>query len=125
MSEGKKFDQGKAPLFQGCLQYFPRALMCVANVSAYGAKKYDVPFSDKNWSRLDDAFNRYTDGLARHLTLEGVSERDDESGLLHAAHAAWNALARLELLLNSMDEPVVITTSACYPRTIERYRNDA
>ena len=24
---------------------------------------------------------------------------DDDSGLLHAAHMAWNSLARLELLL--------------------------
>jgi hypothetical protein len=26
-------------------------------------------------------------------------ERDSESSILHAAHAAWNALARLELIL--------------------------
>lgn len=99
MAEGKKFDAGKAPIVQGCIHYFPTALAAVAQVSAYGAKKYDVSFSDKNWQRLDNAFNRYTDGLGRHLALEGVSAHDDESQLLHAAHAAWNALARLELLL--------------------------
>ena len=27
--------------------------------------------------------------------------QDDESGLQHAAHAAWNALARLELMLSA------------------------
>lgn len=108
MSEGKKFDAGKAPIVQGCLHYFPKALLAVAQVSAYGAKKYNVPFSDKNWSRLEDAFNRYTDGMGRHLMLESLEATDtgayDPTGakgseMLHAAHVAWNALARLELLL--------------------------
>lgn len=84
---------------QSVLHYFPNALLAVGDVSNYGAKKYSVQFSDKNWSRLDQAFERYSDGLGRHLILEGVEEKDQESGLLHAAHAAWNALARLELLL--------------------------
>lgn len=100
MSEGKKFDAGKAPLVQGCLHYFPKALLAVAQVSAYGAKKYNVPFSDKNWSRLHDAFNRYGDADGRHLIYEAIDGLyDPESKLLHAAHHAWDALARLELLL--------------------------
>lgn len=102
MSEGKKFDAGKAPLTQGCLHYFPRALLAVATVSGYGAKKYAVPYSDKNWMRLADAFNRYGDGDSRHLIFEAIDGLyDPESKLLHAAHHAWNALARLELLLNT------------------------
>lgn len=107
MSEGKKFDAGKAPLVQGCLAYFPRALSAVANVSAYGAKKYAVPYSDKNWSRLPDGIARYTDGLGRHVLFESIDgPTDPESGHLHAAHAAWNALARLELLLTPASPPV-------------------
>lgn len=96
---GKKFDGGKAPLAQGCLWYFPKALNAVAAVSAYGANKYDVPFEDKSWQRVERAYDRYSDALARHFTAEGTSSWDDESQLLHAAHAAWNALARLELML--------------------------
>ncbi len=106
MSEGKKFDAGKSPVVQGCLHYFPAALLAVGKVSEYGANKYDVSYSDKNWGRLHDAFNRYTDGLGRHLLLEGQDLWDDESNLLHAAHAAWNALARLELLLQDGTELV-------------------
>ena len=107
-SSGVKYDAGKAPIVQGCIHYFPKALLAVSEVSAYGANKYKVPFNDKNWMRLDGAFNRYTDGLGRHLALEGLEQTDSGeydptgqpgSNLLHAAHAAWNALARLELLL--------------------------
>lgn len=105
---GKKFDSGKSPVVQGGLHYFPRAIMAVAAVSDYGANKYDVPFSEKNWELVSDGFNRYTDGLGRHLCLEGLEQYDtgtyDPTGakgseLLHAAHVAWNALARLEKLL--------------------------
>ena len=109
MSEGRKYDAGKAPLVQGCLHYFPQALLAVATVSQYGATKYNVPFEDKNWSRLPNAEKRYGDGLGRHIALEGLELWDTGnfdptgakgSGLLHAAHAAWNALAKLELLLD-------------------------
>ena len=44
----------------------------------------------------------YTDALYRHLLAE--SPDDPDTGLLHAAHAAWNALARLELLLKEEGE---------------------
>lgn len=96
---GKKYDNNKAPIVQGCLHYFPNALQAVANVSKFGATKYNVPYSDKNWARLDDAINRYTDALGRHLVA--TDTYDPESDLLHAAHAAWDALARLELILES------------------------
>lgn len=99
---GKKFDGGKAPLVQGCLNYFPKALMAVAMVSKYGAEKYKVPYTDKNWAKLENALARYTDGDARHLLGEAIDGLyDPESHLLHAAHHLWNAAARLELLLDS------------------------
>ena len=38
--------------------------------------------------------------MVRHLLKEGSGERlDPDSGLMHAAHTAWGALARLELIL--------------------------
>ena len=43
---------------------------------------------------------RYTDAMYRHLLAEAAGQQcDAESGLAHAAHAAWCALARLELML--------------------------
>lgn len=97
MSEGKKYDGGKAPLFQGCFGYFPKALAAVAEVSAYGCKKYDIDFEDKNWKRLEKALVRYLNANARHSVRP--LEYDPESKLIHAAHAAWNSLASLELIL--------------------------
>lgn len=91
-----KYDGGKAPIFRGCISYFPKAMAAVATVSAFGASKY----AWKGWENVDDGYNRYSDAMVRHLTYEGEGEvLDPDSGLLHAAHAAWNALARLELFL--------------------------
>lgn len=91
-----KYDGGKSPIYRGALSYFPRAISAVAAVSAFGASKY----AWKGWERVDDGYNRYSDAMVRHVAYEGEGEDvDPDSGLLHAAHTAWNALARLELLL--------------------------
>jgi hypothetical protein len=95
---GKKFDDGKPPVYQGFTQYFPRAIEAVANVSAFGAKKYNVPYNDQNWSRVEsdkfeDSLQRHTDAIARG------EDHAEDSGLLHLAHRAWNAMATLELAL--------------------------
>lgn len=102
--EGKKLDTGKTPLLQGVLAYFPNALAAVGKVSEYGAKKYNLDYADKNWSRVDGGLGRYGDALARHTTRHAAGEAyDPESHLLHVAHAAWNALAVLELVLREDD----------------------
>lgn len=91
-----KYDGGKSPIYRGALSYFPLAISAVASVSEFGARKY----AWKGWEGVDDGFNRYSDALVRHLAYEGEGEiLDPDSGLLHAAHAAWNSLARLELLI--------------------------
>lgn len=91
---GAKLDFGKSPVYQGLIDYFPRACLAVADVSAYGAKKY----AWKGWETVPDGVNRYSDALGRHLFYEAMGENvDTDTGLLHKAHAAWNALAALEL----------------------------
>lgn len=94
-----KYDSGEAPMYRGALWYFPMALNEVARVSAAGAKKYNW---NKGWLAGQDAFARYSDALVRHMGKEAYSRLDDGpkgTGLLHAAHTAWNALARLEVML--------------------------
>lgn len=92
-----KYDGGKSPIYRGAISYFPRAISLVAAVSAFGASKY----AWGGWRDVDDGVNRYSDAMVRHLGYEAEGESvDPDSGLLHAAHIAWNALARLELLLN-------------------------
>ena len=95
-----KYDGGKPALFRGLVDYFPRAITQVAAVSTFGASKY----AWKGWEGVEDGFNRYSDAMVRHLTKEGQGESvDPDSGLLHSAHVAWGALARLELLLREIE----------------------
>lgn len=91
-----KYDGGKPCVFRGSIDYFPRAIEAVSEVSTFGAQKY----AWKGWEGVEDGYARYSDAMARHLISEGKGELvDPDSGLLHAAHCAWNALARLELKL--------------------------
>jgi len=91
---GAKLDAGKVrpSLILGPMA---RALLAVAEVGTYGANKY----TDGGWQSVPDAQKRYTDARDRHQLYEAIEPNDVESGLKHAAHAAWNALARLELML--------------------------
>ena len=95
-SPGAKLDAGKAPVRQGVLEYFPRALIEVARVSEFGARKY----SWGGWGPVEDGITRYGNAMSRHAVKAAIEgPLDADSGLLHAAHEAWNALARLELIL--------------------------
>jgi hypothetical protein len=97
---GAKLDAGKvrAGLVLGG---FARALWQVARVGTFGAAKY----TDNGWISVPNGQERYTDALHRHLMAEAMGEASDsDSNLLHAAHAAWNALARLELLLLEQEQ---------------------
>lgn len=92
--EGTKYDDGK-PRLGEMLQDFDKAILELCKVWTFGADKYDV----SNWKLVDDGFRRYTNALLRHLIVEKREICDKESHLLHATHVAWNALARLYLLL--------------------------
>lgn len=95
---GKKFDSGKAPVGQAFLGYFRKAVEAVARISEYGANKYAVAYSEQNWRKVDNAKGRYLDALVRHTAAHAAGELlDPDSGHPHMAHAAWNALALLEL----------------------------
>jgi len=96
-----KYDGGKSPVYRGAISYFPRASREVAAISGFGASKY----AWKGWESVDDGINRYSDAMVRHLIAEGSGEDvDPDSGLLHAAHVAWGALARLELILRERND---------------------
>lgn len=93
---GAKLDAGKAPIVRGVLCYFPRALEEVAKVSGFGAAKYTWG----GWESVPDGVSRYSDAMGRHIIGEAIDgEIDPATGLPHAAQVAWNALARLELML--------------------------
>lgn len=94
---GAKLDAGKSPIYRGLIDYFPNACRAVADVSAVGAKKY----AWKGWNSVSDGVPRYSDALMRHLVSESYELLDPDTGLTHASQVAWNAMARLELILRN------------------------
>jgi hypothetical protein len=78
---------------------FSRALDAVGQVGTFGAAKY----SRSGWLEVPNGLSRYKSALWRHLLADKKEEVDQESNLLHLAHAAWNALAILELVLRVSD----------------------
>lgn len=103
---GAKLDMGKAPVFRGAFQYFPRALKAISEVSQIGAQKY----SWKGWESVPGGIERYGDALGRHILAEEIEGEMDLEILenygveiLHASQQAWNALARLELILKQKE----------------------
>lgn len=94
-TSGAKLDSGKVrPAL--VLGSFARALLQVSQVGTFGAAKY----SDDGWVNVPDGIRRYDEAMMRHWLKEKAGEEvDGDSNLLHAAHLAWNALARLDLML--------------------------
>jgi Domain of unknown function (DUF5664) len=97
---GSKLDAGKNRLgliFNG----FSLALQEVGKVGTFGANKYTA----NGWQSVPNGVERYTDAMYRHLMKEAAGEAiDPDSGTMHAAQAAWNCLAVLELKLRELNE---------------------
>lgn len=94
-SPGAKLDAGK-PTFAMSLGYFRTALSAVNEISIHGALKY----TKAGWRHVENAEERYREALIRHVAAACDDEDyDADSKLLHAAHAAWNALAWLSFVL--------------------------
>lgn len=98
---GKKYDSGKSMVGTLC-RVFPRALLGVGQCIRFGQTKYPNP---KNWSLVEDGFNRYTDSLMRHLLkMFAGQEIDPETKLPHVFHVCWNALAIAEFYIKDHPE---------------------
>lgn len=97
---GTKHDEGKNRLGL-VLGSFARALQEVGRVGTFGAKEY----GDNNWIIVPDGERRYYDAMFRHdLAQASGEELDSKSGMYHAAHKAWNALACLDLMLRRKEQ---------------------
>ena len=92
----KKHDAGKARVSLT----ISKADLEIGKVGTMGAAKYgDHNFREANgmkWSRLADA------GLRHLIYYLSGDRKDDESGLSHLAHAAWNLKALLEYEINNV-----------------------
>ena len=88
------------PLASGVLDYFPDALLVVAEVSRVGNEQHH-PGEPLHWDKsksTDEA-----DALLRHLLDRGKTDTD---GLRHSGKVAWRALAMLQ---RELDAEAVIT----------------
>jgi hypothetical protein len=80
----------RIPVASGVIDYFPDAIMEVANVSFVGNEQHH-PGQPLHWDRsksTDEA-----DALMRHFVQRGTRDAD---GLRHTAKVAWRALALLQ-----------------------------
>lgn len=95
-----KYDAGKVGVFQGLINYFPRALWGVAEISTFGAQKY----AWNGWADVADGYNRYQDAKFRHALKQAMGEEiDPDSQKYHILHEAWGALAAAELYLREQE----------------------
>ena len=87
------------PVTTGVFDYFPDALVAVAEVSRAGNDQHN-PGEPLHWDRsksMDQA-----DCIGRHLLQRG---RLDSDGLRHSAKIAWRALALLQLEIEAEKKP--------------------
>lgn len=98
--KGSKLDAGKhRPGL--VLGGFARALIAVSKVGTFGAMKY----TDDGWMEVPNGEGRYDDAKLRHWLDEKTGiECDRDSQMQHAAHEAWNALARLDLMIRRQEK---------------------
>lgn len=93
--EGRKLGKVRMELvFEG----MPNALQALGKCMTWAieAKGYE----ELDFLTVPNGPQKYRGAMYRHDQKEILGEEfDDESGLIHATHTAWNAMARLELLL--------------------------
>lgn len=72
----------------------------IAEVYTAGAKKY----GDHNWENLENGYERYKGAMLRHLTeVEKGNAIDEDTGCLHIAQVAWNAIAMVHFKLKEYE----------------------
>ena len=96
-----KYDAGKPCVFRGVIEYFPRAILGVADISTFGAEKY----AWNGWADVKEGYERYQDAKFRHALKQAMGELyDPDSGRLHILHEAWGSLASAELFLREREK---------------------
>lgn len=80
----------RTPVASGVLDYFPDAIIAVAQVSFAGNEQHN-PGRPLHWDRSKSGDE--ADALTRHLLQRGGLDGD---GLRHSAKLAWRALALLQ-----------------------------
>lgn len=86
-------ERKEAPVWSGFINYFPDAIIAVAQLSRIGNEQHN-PGKPLHWDRSKSGDE--LDALARHLI---DAERVDTDEVLHATKVAWRAMANLQKLI--------------------------
>jgi hypothetical protein len=89
------------PIVTGVLDYFPDALLAVAEVSRVGNDQHN-PGQPLHWEK--SLSTDHADSLLRHLIDRGTLDSD---GTRHSAKVAWRALANLQVEIERDQRPSV------------------
>jgi hypothetical protein len=95
---GAKLDAGK--IRTHLLKDFGLALMAVADLMTKGAEKY----VEGGWLSVANGIQRYEDALLGHYLRETYEEYDADMLIPHEVQTAFNALARLELMIRENED---------------------
>jgi hypothetical protein len=95
-------ERKRHPVASGVLDYFPDALVAVANVSWQGNEQHN-PGQPLHWARsksTDEA-----DTMLRHFLQRGTRDTD---GQRHTAKMVWRALALLQKEIEAEQAPLTV-----------------
>lgn len=95
---GAKLDHGK--INTSLLKRFGMALMAVSDLATLGAIRY----SRDGWAEVEGGVSRYEDAMIGHYLREAFETHDPDMNMRHEVSVAWNALARLQLLIEQDKE---------------------
>ncbi len=110
-----RMNKGK-PLFSFILD-FPKALLAFCRVMEIGAIKYER----NNWKEGGKPDEEYFDAAMRHMVdLKNGEQFAKDTGCHHAAHAAWNLFALLELNVDDVEAPDLFRTACQHWRQVKR-----
>lgn len=90
----------RLPITSGVLDYFPAAIIAIAEVSRIGNDQHN-PGKPLHWNRGKSS--DHADTIARHLLERGTRDTD---GVRHSAKLAWRTLAMLQMELEAEGYPI-------------------
>jgi hypothetical protein len=106
------------PLARGVLDYFPDALLEVANLSRVGNEQHN-PGQPLHWAK--EKSQDEADALLRHLIDRGTIDTD---GVRHSAKVAWRALALLQRELDAEAEAHAYLQTQTAPAVLGQVYSD-
>lgn len=86
------------PIATGFVDYFPDAMVAVAELSKAGNEQHN-PGTALHWDRSKSGDE--SDALMRHFLQRGTMDTD---GILHSAKVAWRAMALLQKELEAIQD---------------------